>query len=271
MRAFRITRGVLGADSGVIFETGDAVAPQHRSGGHRITFCEGCGRALRAATSFCEGCGRPVGVNGVASPAVSLPYAAPQDGVERLLVKEPPPAPMAGTAPQRRSRRVKRFVLGLAIGVAIGAVVRLLTGGGAGPGEAVAEVVARVSISQAGGSFGFDDGGRVTVPEGALSKTETFVVRRTTNDQEIRAVPADGEAPRIHSPGTLVAYAFAPTDVVFRRPVTLELPVEAGQEGVVFVSADGRVSFIERTGVGTIEVEVLSFDFTQGQSVFVTT
>ena len=58
----------------------------------------------------------------------------------------------------------------------------------------------------------------------------------------------------------LVVYTFGPTNLVFLVPVVIVLPVPPGQNGIVFVTQNGQIRFIPGGGVGTITLQVTTFN-----------
>jgi hypothetical protein len=132
------------------------------------------------------------------------------------------------------------------------------------------ELIAQLPVGADGGSAKFDGGGKIKVPKGAVSQTETLEVRRTVVRDRIRAVTPTGSSIVIPA-GAQTVYIFGPADIVFLRPVTIVLPAPPPPaQGLVFVSANGQITFIPVTANdGLMVLRVNSFDFSRGPAVFV--
>lgn len=227
--------------------------------------CRACGRQLPGGASFCMACGSPVSAVPVGQHQTTVHSPA---HVTQPLDEMTVPAHTAEPGPRRGLG--KRILVGAVIGLALGVVTRMLMGVLAAD-QAKGDLVAQLPVGPEGGAISFDGGGEVKIPEGALSERATIEVRRTTIDRQVQAIPPGGGAPMIFPPGTLVAYTFGPTTLVFQQPVTIVLPVPPGQQGFVFISANGQIVIVPgAAGIGTVTVQVNSFDFSQGTAVFVT-
>jgi hypothetical protein len=252
--------------------------------------CRGCGQPLTAGADVCNVCG----VRAVTAPATAPPIP------EQPIPEQPPPehatpepersAPANGSsngavtaeqiqqivhdtlahdapAPVRRVRPVRRFFVSAATGLVVVLIMRIVLA--AAGGEETGELVAQLPVGPDGAKTTFDDGGKISIPKGALEKKETITIRRNTVRERIRAVGPDG-ASIIVPPGTQVVYVFGPTNLVFLRPVTIVLPAPPPPAtGLIFVAADGSIRFFPAVqNGGFITFRITSFDFSR-PNVFV--
>ena len=71
-----------------------------------------------------------------------------------------------------------------------------------------------------------------------------------------------GGAPLVFPPAALSVYELTPIDTVLLRPIELALPIPAGQEVVVFVTAKGEHRTLPSVATGgSVRVSITNFDF----------
>jgi hypothetical protein len=130
------------------------------------------------------------------------------------------------------------------------------------------EILAQLPVGPEGGETEFGDGGKLKVPKGALKQKETLTVRRSMVQDRIRALSPFGGTPIIIPAGTQIVFLFGPVDARFLRPVTIVLPQPPPPaQGLVFISANGQIRFIEGRESGSrIIIQVNSFDFTRNST-----
>lgn len=238
--------------------------------------CRGCGQPLNAALPFCPNCGintasmriqQPATAAAVAHGAQAVGYAPEPQPVQI----DPAPASVPSSYPIQEAKRneTRRIVLA-AVSILLITLIARVAFAAANP-KPDGELVAELPVDSQGGSVEFGDGGKLTVPKGAVSKPTNIQIRRNVMRDQIRGVSPTGGTPLIIPPGTVFVYFFTPVNVQFLVPVTLTLPViGAPGTGLVFVSANGRITFLQGTQRGrNITVQLTSFDFSRGQQVFV--
>ncbi len=256
------------------------------------TICRGCGQPLDASQNVCTNCGirttlpsngsGPVMENtmpvAAATPAAGMTPAdtapmneqtAPQSPAMQVFNTPPQPAPTPQwTPPPMYPQQTKSLTSqpDKMRKIAIGAITALLVGAlahfvAARANGAPGELAAQLPVGPAGGSTTFGNGGKITVPKGAVSKPETIKVYKRTLPQRVTFNRPTGGTPLIFPPGTLVVFAFGPTTLIFQQPVVILLPIPPGQRGVVFVSANGQITFLPGTGTGrTVRLLVTTFN-----------
>ncbi len=258
------------------------------------TSCPSCGGPVRAGLAFCPTCGVRVGESPSTPPTPPAPESQPPVQQQPVVIQgfqpagtaypsAPPTQPLESTQPapvqqyvppayqppaDTRRNETRRMVLAGAMALIAVLVVRVVMAANAEP---EGELVAQLPVGPEGGSAEFSDGGKINVPKGALTKRETITVRRAVMPRQIRAVSPFDNSPLVIPPGTVFVYILGPTDIVLQLPVTLILPVPASNtQGLVFVSANGQVTFVPGAQRGrTMTVRLNSFDFSRGPQVFV--
>ena len=227
--------------------------------------CTRCGAALRAEISYCVRCGASVSGQG-ATPA-AVPPAAPV--TPALVTPVPAAAPVSTpTAPivvDRDDRdRTRRVVLAGVVALVLTLIARVAVSALSAEPAADGEIIARLPVGPDGGKATFDDGGKIKVPKGALTERRTITVRRTVIRDRVRAISPFGGSIVIPG-GAQTIYIFGPVDIRFLRPVTIVLPLPPPpDQGIVFVSANGQISFIQgNSGQSTISIRVTGFRFDQ--------
>jgi hypothetical protein len=160
--------------------------------------------------------------------------------------------------------QAKRIGMAVAIALVVGLIARVALGAMAPEKvtpEDPGELVAQLPVDASGGSAKFDGGGKVSVPKGAVQGRKTINVYRRTLPQRITLTSATG-TPIVYPPGTLVVYQFGPFGLTFLRPIVILLPIPPGQDGIVFVSADGAIRFLPGVGTGnTVRLTVTTLNF----------
>ena len=174
-------------------------------------------------------------------------------------------------AARSQRNQTRRMVLVGVTALVLTLIARVAISAATHEPEPEGEIVAQLPVGPEGGSAEIEGGGKIKVPKGAVDRPQTITVRRTVVRDRIRAVSPFGGSIIIPA-GAQTVYIFGPTSIVFLRPVTIVLPAPPPPaQGIVFISANGQITFIQgRAGNGTIVVRVNSFNFNQGQSVFVT-
>lgn len=239
------------------------------------TTCQKCGETVPAGMNFCRKCGNRVTDPGgqMAGAAGATPSGGagavsfqPASTVPPVATQPWPPAETAGD-PRNDNRRL---VLIAILALILTLIARLVYSAATAEPQAVGEIVAELPVGTEGGSTDFDGDGNIRVPAGALDKEEVIRVRKAPIEDRIRVQSPQNGAPLVFPAGTVFVYIFEPFDLVFQRPVTITLPVPPGQDGLVFLSTNGNIVFLDGTqGNGTISVRVTSFAFNQGQTVVV--
>ena len=268
--------------------------------------CSSCHKPLRDGLAFCPSCGARTGeLEPISSPAQSeamnaglgastapvtpapvtpppvtpapsvqpTPPVPPTPGIDpnvaRALVDETYARLAASQGAQRSQGR--KLGIAVAIAIAVGLIARFGVGAlfpaeNQDPGELVAEL----PVDADGGTAKFGDGGKIEVPKRAVAKPTTINVYKRTIDQRVRLNSPTGGPPIVYPPGTLIVYQFGPIDLVFLRPVVIFLPIPAGQDGVVFVAANGTMRFLPGVGTGnTVRLVVNSLNFNRPGAVVV--
>jgi hypothetical protein len=226
------------------------------------TFCRGCGQPVGATDEICANCG--VRVIPVTEP-VTVPAGA--SAADAVLSTPPQPAPpiwsqasvappAAASAALGRRRVALTLVMAILVGllarVAVGAMVHKPNNG---------DLVAQLPVGADGASATFDNGGKITVPKGAVSKPTTINVYRRTIDRRVTALSPTGGTPLIFPPGALIVYQFGPVGLVFLQPIVVILPIPPGQNGIVFLDQNGQLRFLPGVGTGTtVRVLITSFN-----------
>jgi hypothetical protein len=162
-------------------------------------------------------------------------------------IAEPDPTTQLPAPPSSRTPQLALIVIAVAaasflLGIGVAALTH--------PAKSDGELLASREVGPSGGTIRFD-GGQVRVPEGAVSQPVTIAVRRSTVDERVR-VGIDDRDSKAFSPGTLVEYAFEPSDVSFGEPVELTFRLPAGaRNGTVFARRGASVVLL----TGTVDVD----------------
>jgi hypothetical protein len=197
-----------------------------------------------------------------------------QSQAERLLSPEPETLEFEQVPPEaaRPARRRRNLILLGVLALVLGAAGQLAWAAAtrdepADPGE----IVAQIPFDPSGTKATFDQGaGTVDVPAGAVSKPQTVTIHKQAVQDRVRAVPSTGGQPLVYPPGSLVIYVFRPIDLQLNAPITVTLAIPAGQQGLVFVSADGRIRVLPGIGTGrTVTLVINSFDFNRPGAITV--
>lgn len=165
-----------------------------------------------------------------------------------------PPTQRIAVPPDQRARWIG--VAGILLVLA-----SLLAAGYAGyrSNEQTEDVIARGRVMPQGGGLTFDNGGRISIPPGALAEPATITVRRVRIDRRVQLDREDGP-PITYERGELSAYAFEPSDLTFLRDVTIELPAADGGALLIARGNTLRVIPAERRGeTVVITTQQLSF------------
>lgn len=177
-----------------------------------------------------------------------------------------------GGEPAVRSRRRRTLALLFVIGLVIG-LIAVAASGGLTPEEEEppGELVAQLPLDPQGGDATFDNGaGKMTVPRGAVSTSQTVNVYKRVIPDRVRAVPPSGDQALVFPPGTLVTYVFSPATIRLKVPVTLTIRLPAGQRGLVFVTTAGQIRFLRGIGTGrNVTVVLRSFDLARPGAIAV--
>ena len=232
------------------------------------TICRGCGQLVPAGQDVCGNCGVRALLAGNGSPG---PVAVATETVPLVQAT----APVAAAAPvvdwtpdvaaMERARKAQRRRMALFAVMALIASVGLRAALGGVHHKTPpqqGDLVAQMPVDAKGASESFGNGGKITVPKGAVDKPQTINIYRQTLNRRITALSPNGGTPIIVPPGTLVVYSFGPTTLVFLQPVTIVLPIPPGQNGLVFVTNNGQIRFLPGIGRGnTVSLVVTSFNF----------
>lgn len=153
----------------------------------------------------------------------------------------------------------KRLLASLAIALLVGAGSRFLLGlvlplGG---GD---QLLTSLAAGPDGAKANLAGGGSIIVPAGALEKPTTINIHKRSAEQ--------GNAPGNLPPDALYVYEFSPPDTALRGPIELDLPVPAGQNVSLFVTANGQSRILPAVVNGrTVRVSINNFDFNQPGAV----
>jgi hypothetical protein len=165
-----------------------------------------------------------------------------------------PPTQRIAVPPDKRTRWIG------AAGIVL-VLVSLLAAGYAGyrNNERADDVIASGRVTPDGGGLTFDNGGRISIPPGALSTATTITVRRVRIDRRVQLDRAGGE-PITYERGELAAYAFEPSDQTFLKDITIELPAPNG--GALLIARGNTLRVIpaeQREDTIVITTQQLSF------------
>jgi hypothetical protein len=237
------------------------------------TTCTRCGAALRPEISYCVRCGASVsgqGPGGVPEPVQAVavfdtpvPTAPVTPVASSSAPVSTPTAPIVVDRGPREARdRMRRVVLAGTVALVLTLIARVGYSAMSAEPAADGEIIARLPVGPDGGKATFDDGGKIKVPKGALTERRTITVRRSVIRDRVRAISPFGGSIVIPA-GAQTIYIFGPVDITFLRAVTIVLPLPPPpDQGIVFVSANGQISFIQaNTGDRTISIRVTSFRF----------
>jgi hypothetical protein len=130
-------------------------------------------------------------------------------------------------------------------------------------------VIARATVGPDGATIAFSGKGRLRIPDGALSRATRIVVRRSVVPERLRVQPPQGPV-YVFEARQLVAYTFAPAQVVFARPVTIVLPLDqTKRNATALVVVDKTILFLGGNvdpNAGTVTLTVSDFRFQGGQA-----
>ncbi len=140
-------------------------------------------------------------------------------------------------------------------------VASLLGAGYAGyaNNDSADDVIAGGRVTPDGGGLTFDNGGRISVPPGALSTATTITVRRVRVDRRVQ-LDREGERPITYERGELAAYAFEPSDQTFLKDITIELPAPNG--GALLIARGNTLRVIPvQQGEDTVVITTQQLSF----------
>ncbi len=191
--------------------------------------------------------------------AMPEPWGIEEHATRRM----PPPTDRPSSSPPTQRIAVptdKRTRWIGAAGIVL-VLVSLLAAGYAGyrNNERADDVIASGRVTPDGGGLTFDDGGRISIPPGALSTATTITVRRVRIDRRVQ-LDRTGEEPITYERGELAAYAFEPSDQTFLKDITIELPAPNG--GALLIARGNTLRVIpaeQRENTIVITTQQLSF------------
>jgi hypothetical protein len=242
------------------------------------TTCPACGRVVHDGL-HCSVCGaalpvvppgRHMGVSASGEPTVDF-------GHESVVATTHLPAP---TRPIEQTHQIEQtrpsdtdpieeqkvrwgvVAAALLAGVVIGGLVAASRD----PAPAGREI-ARIVLRPEGTTAAFD-GGTLSAPPGAVSTRTPVVVRRAPSTEQLTIRPPGSRDERTYVAGRLQLYSFEPSDLRFRRPVTMTFRVRSDDPGAVFVLEGDRLLFVPGNADpqrGVIVVQTLDLAFAQAQ------
>lgn len=197
---------------------------------------------------------------GVDEPTQAMPESRDAEESTRRM---PTPSRQPPTSPPTQRIAVPPDSRARWIGVAgvVLILVALLAAGYAGyqTNQEADDVIASGRVTPDGGGLTFDNGGRISIPPGALSTAATITVRRVRIDRRVQ-LDREGEPPITYERGELAAYAFEPSDQTFLKDITIELPAPKG--GALLIARGNTLRVIpaeQRKNIIVITTQQLSF------------
>lgn len=175
-------------------------------------------------------------------------------------------------APMLPRLRPARLLLSLVVGSLLGTsghfLLRAFVPDNPGTASDNRKLVATLPVGPEGAKTDLNGGGSIAVPSGALDKPTTINVHKRPVEQQLTLASPPGGTPLTFPPGALYVYELTPSNTVLLRPIELTLPIPAGQNVAVFVTANGQARTLPGavTG-GTVRMSVKNFDFSRLDAV----